>query len=53
MNAILKSRGSSAAGKLALAPLNAVSLCDQAYAKLKDAIAGMDIYSHREALRAR
>ena len=51
MNAILKSRGSSAAGKLALAPLNAVSLCDQAYAKLKDAIAGMDIYSHREALR--
>jgi DNA-binding GntR family transcriptional regulator len=51
MSAILKSRGSSAAGKLALAPLNAVSLCDQAYAKLKDAIAGMDIYSHREALR--
>jgi DNA-binding GntR family transcriptional regulator len=40
-----------AAGQLALTPLNAMSLRDQAYALLKDAIAGTDIYSQRQALR--
>jgi len=39
------------AGPLVLAPLNAVSLRDQAYALLKDAIADMDIYSDRRPLR--
>jgi DNA-binding GntR family transcriptional regulator len=39
------------AGHLGLEPLNSVSLCDQAYAKLKEAIAHIDIYSHRRALR--
>ena len=41
----------SALGSLALAPLNAVSLRDQAYALLKDAIASTDIYSQRQQLR--
>ena len=40
-----------AAGQLALAPLNSMSLRDQAYALLKDAIAGTDIYSQRQPLR--
>jgi DNA-binding GntR family transcriptional regulator len=40
-----------AANRLALPPLNSVSLRDQAYALLKDAIAGTDIYSQREPLR--
>ncbi|HEY1725503.1 MAG TPA: GntR family transcriptional regulator [Steroidobacteraceae bacterium] len=39
------------AGPLALSPLNAVSLRDQAYALLKDAIADTDIYSERQPLR--
>jgi DNA-binding GntR family transcriptional regulator len=39
------------AGQLALAPLNATSLRDQAYAKLKEAIANTDIYNQREPLR--
>jgi DNA-binding GntR family transcriptional regulator len=39
------------AGQLALAPLNAMSLRDQAYVLLKDAIAATDIYSQRQALR--
>src|SRR5579863_3142905 len=39
------------AGHLGLVPLTAVSLCDQAYAKLKDAIASTDIYSQRQPLR--
>lgn len=39
------------AGQLALTPLNAVSLRDQAYALLKDAIASTDIYSQRQQLR--
>ncbi len=39
------------AGQLALTPLNATSLRDQAYALLKDAIAGTDIYSQRQPLR--
>ena len=41
----------STAGQLALTPLNAVSLRDQAYALLKDAIASTDIYSQRQQLR--
>jgi DNA-binding GntR family transcriptional regulator len=36
---------------LALAPLNASSLRDQAYTTLKDAIAATDIYSQRQVLR--
>src|ERR1700680_1196718 len=39
------------AGQLALAPLNSVSLRDQAYALLKHAIASTDIYSERQPLR--
>src|ERR1700674_978086 len=39
------------AGQLALAPVNSVSLRDQAYALLKDAIASTDIYSERQPLR--
>ena len=39
------------AGRLALAPLKSVSLRDQAYVKLKDAIANTDIYSQRQTLR--
>src|ERR1700732_5413775 len=39
------------AGRLALAPVNSVSLRDQAYALLKDAIASTDIYSERQPLR--
>jgi DNA-binding GntR family transcriptional regulator len=40
-----------AAAPLALAPLNAISLRDQAYALLKDAIAAADIYNQRQELR--
>jgi DNA-binding GntR family transcriptional regulator len=39
------------ANRLALTPLNSVSLRDQAYVLLKDAIASTDIYSQRELLR--
>jgi DNA-binding GntR family transcriptional regulator len=39
------------AGQLALAPLNSMSLRDQAYALLKDAISSTDIYSQRQPLR--
>jgi DNA-binding GntR family transcriptional regulator len=39
------------AGQLALAPLNATSLRDQAYALLKEAISSTDIYSQRQPLR--
>ncbi|HEY2685742.1 MAG TPA: GntR family transcriptional regulator [Steroidobacteraceae bacterium] len=41
----------SAAAPLALAPLNATSLRDQAYALLKNAIADTDIYDPRQELR--
>jgi len=41
----------SNAGGLTLAPLKSVSLRDQAYAKLKDAIAHTDIYGQRQPLR--
>ena len=44
-------RKARAAGQLALAPLNPVSLRDQAYALLKDAIANTDIYRQRQHLR--
>src|SRR5499427_5042571 len=40
-----------ATGQLALAPLNSMSLRDQAYTLLKEAIAGTDIYSQRQPLR--
>jgi DNA-binding GntR family transcriptional regulator len=39
------------AGPLTLAPLNSVSLRDQAYALLKDAISDTDIYSERRPIR--
>ena len=48
---LTESETGSAAGQLALAPLNSVSLRDQAYALLKDAIAHTDIYSQRQTLR--
>jgi DNA-binding GntR family transcriptional regulator len=52
MSAVVSpARTARIAGKLALAPLNAVSLRDQAYALLKDAIASTDIYSQRQRLR--
>src|SRR5271155_2339574 len=41
----------SAAAPLALAPLNATSLRDQAYALLKNAIADTDIYNPKQQLR--
>jgi DNA-binding GntR family transcriptional regulator len=43
--------GRKPAGRLPLAPLRAVSLKDQAYARIKDAIAGTDIYGDRLPLR--
>ena len=49
--AALVSQTQKKAGALALTPLNSVSLRDQAYALLKDAIADTDIYSERRALR--
>ncbi len=42
---------SAAQAPLTLSPLNAVSLRDQAYALLKDAIASTDIYGQREEFR--
>ena len=39
------------AGQLALTPLNSMSLRDQAYALLKEAISSTDIYSQRQPLR--
>ena len=41
-----------AAAPLLLAPLNATSLRDQAYALLKDAIAATDIYNQQQIGRA-
>jgi DNA-binding GntR family transcriptional regulator len=52
VSATVKQRGSRrTAKKLTLAPLASVSLRDQAYAKLKDAIANTDIYAERQPLR--
>ena len=44
-------RRSGTPAPLTLSPLNAVSLRDQAYALLKDAIAATDIYGERQELR--
>ncbi|HXA35399.1 MAG TPA: GntR family transcriptional regulator [Steroidobacteraceae bacterium] len=49
--ATLVQRTSSSAAPLALAPLNATSLRDQAYALLKNAIADTDIYDPNQELR--
>jgi DNA-binding GntR family transcriptional regulator len=52
MSAIVRSvEKARTAGQLALAPLNTVSLRDQAYALLKDAIANTNIYGERQPLR--
>ena len=52
MSAISKTvRQSRATAPLTLAPLNATSLRDQAYALLKDAIASADIYNQRHEIR--
>jgi DNA-binding GntR family transcriptional regulator len=48
---VTHSRKHSAASDLALAPLSLVSLTDQAYVKLKDAISNTDIYNQRQPLR--
>ena len=44
-------RGAIAQAPLSLSPLNSVSLRDQAYALLKDAIAATDIYGQQQDLR--
>jgi len=41
----------AASAELSLSPVNTISLRDQAYALLKDAIASMDIYGQRQVLR--
>jgi DNA-binding GntR family transcriptional regulator len=51
MNASPEESVRIAAGRLALTPINSMSLRDQAYALLKDAIAGTDIYSQRQPWR--
>ena len=52
MSAIVSQMNAArATGQLALAPLNATSLRDQAYVLLKDAITNTDIYNQREPLR--
>jgi DNA-binding GntR family transcriptional regulator len=51
MSAIVTPGEKHTARQLGLAPLNAVSLRDQAYALLKEAIANTDIYGQRQPLR--
>ncbi len=51
MSASATARSRVAAGGLALRPLNPVSLKDQAYVRIKEAIANTDIYSDRKPLR--
>jgi len=52
MSAIITpDENTTALRQLALSPLNSMSLRDQAYVLLKDAIAATDIYSQRQALR--
>jgi len=51
VSAIATLRKKRATGGLALGPLTAVSLRDQAYARIKDAIANTDIYTERQPLR--
>jgi len=51
MNAIIGPGAAGTAGQLGLTPLNSMSLRDQAYALLKEAITGADIYGDRQPLR--
>ncbi|HEV2229305.1 MAG TPA: GntR family transcriptional regulator [Steroidobacteraceae bacterium] len=51
MSAIATRHDRRATGALGLGRLNQVSLRDQAYARIKDAIANTDIYSERQLLR--
>ena len=51
MIAIATARHGRGAGGLTLGPLNAMSLKEQAYARIKEAIANTDIYSDRQPLR--
>ena len=51
MSAIATLRNRRGAGGLGLRPLKPMSLKDQAYARIKDAIANTDIYSDRQPLR--
>ncbi len=51
VSAIATAHKPRATGGLALRPLNSVSLRDQAYARIKDAIANTDIYRERQPLR--
>jgi DNA-binding GntR family transcriptional regulator len=51
MSALVTQMNARTTGQLALTPLNATSLRDQAYALLKDAITNTDIYKQREPLR--
>jgi DNA-binding GntR family transcriptional regulator len=51
MNSIVSLVQRNSAAPLALAPLNATSLRDQAYALLKNAIADTDIYDPQQELR--
>ena len=51
MSAIATVRNRRGAGGLGLRPLKPMSLKDQAYARIKEAIANTDIYSDRQPLR--
>jgi DNA-binding GntR family transcriptional regulator len=51
MTVVAQTPGAQSGPALALAPVNSISLRDQAYAMLKDAIATTDIYSHKRPLR--
>ena len=51
MSAIATVRNRRGAGGLGLRPLKPLSLKDQAYARIKEAIANTDIYSDRQPLR--
>ena len=51
MSALATARHRRAAGGLGLGPLNPMSLKDQAYLRIKEAIANTDIYSDRQLLR--
>lgn len=48
---VAEGRSGNSAGPLALEPLNSLSLRDQAYARIKEAIANTDVYSERQPLR--
>jgi len=51
VSAIATTRNRRGPGGLGLRPLNPVSLKDQAYVRIKEAIANTDIYSDRQPLR--